>query len=116
MFVVVLVDAEDAVFRDELLQSPQNGAKEAAMRLKGAVKESLATNLVHNYVGQGITILVQVFGNIKNIGKKLYESDMIGSRNDFAAFTENFTDSCPEFSFINVGSGKEKAGMKMSSK
>lgn len=111
---MVLVDAEDAVFRDELLQSPQNGAKEAAMRLKGAVKESLAT--VPNFVGQGITILVQVFGNIKNIGKKLYESDMIGSRNDFAAFTENFTDSCPEFSFINVGSGKEKAGMKMSSK
>jgi hypothetical protein len=117
-FVVVLVDGEDAVFRDELLQDPQIGAREAALRLKRAVKDSVATSLVPDSIEQGITIFLQVFGNIETIGKKLYESDIIGSRNDFAGFTENFTDSCPDFSFsfIDVGSGKKTTKMKMSSK
>lgn len=106
---MVLVDGDGAIFLDEVLEKPEDGAKEAAERLKQAVRVSLDNDQGDNE----ITALVNVYANIKSLAKTLYMSDIIVSMNDLTQFAENFTDSNPEFNFINVGSDrKNKMGSK----
>lgn len=112
-FVVVLVDGDGAIFLDELLESPKEGANEASRRIIQAVKESLQDDLLEQ---EDITILVRIFANLNDLGKTLHLTNVISHRSDLVTFAEHFTTSRGEFDFINVGPGKENADSKMRSK
>lgn len=111
-FVVVLIDGDGAIFLDELLQKPEDGAKEAAQRLKQAVRASLDATVVNK---DNVRILAHIFVNVKKLARTLRNSNIIASRKDLTIFAEHFTDSYPELNFINVGPGKKSAEFKMGS-
>lgn len=112
-FVVVLVDGDGAVFLDEYLKKPREGAIKASHELTLAVKENLRNTPLDR---DDLTILVRIFANVTYLGKTLHLTNVIASRTDFIAFTEQFTTSSGEFDFINVGPGKENADYKMRSR
>ncbi|KAJ5577899.1 uncharacterized protein N7459_006863 [Penicillium hispanicum] len=109
-FVMVLVDGDGAVFLDEYLKKPREGAIKASHELTLAVKENLKNTPLDR---DDLTILVRIFANVTYLGKTLHLTNVIASRTDFIAFTEQFTTSSGEFDFINVGPGKENADYKM---
>lgn len=111
-FVVVLVDGDGAIFLDELLENPKEGANKASRRIIHAVKESLREDSVQK---EDITIIVRIFANLNDLGKTLHLTNVISHRNDLVTFAEHFTTSRGEFDFINVGHGKENADSKMRS-
>lgn len=101
-YAVVLIDGNDAIFLDELLEDPKKGAREAAERIKQAVKVSLA-----------IPILVNVYANVQNLAKTLSNAGVLKyDCDELHKFAQYFNDSNPEFNFINVGSDRKH---KMSS-
>ncbi|KAJ5902301.1 hypothetical protein N7495_002829 [Penicillium taxi] len=106
-FVVVLVDGDGAVFRDELLKRPEQGAVEAAGKLRQSVLASLETPLAKN------NIIVKVFANLNGLAKALQDRGIITSKNDLFRFAQSFTNSETGFEFIDVGYGKECADHKM---
>ncbi|KAJ5180503.1 hypothetical protein N7492_003713 [Penicillium capsulatum] len=109
-FVVVLVDGDGAIFQDDLLARPKEGANEASRRIVQAVKESLRDDPLEQ---EDITILVRIFANLNDLGKTLHLSNIIPQRTDLITFAEHLTTSRGEFDFINVGPGKENADSKM---
>lgn len=110
--MVVLVDGDGAIFRDELLQKPKEGAYEASRRIIQEVQESLRDSALD---ARDITIVVRIFANLHDLAKTLHLTNTIASRGDFSVFAESFTTSRGEFDFVNVGPGKENADSKMRS-
>ncbi|KAJ5096920.1 hypothetical protein N7456_007641 [Penicillium angulare] len=99
-FVVVLVDGDGALFLDELLEKPREGANEAARRLSHNVKISLRDSGVDT---DKVTVIVRIFANLNDLAKTLCLTNVITARSDLNTFAEQFTVSRGEFDFINVG-------------
>lgn len=57
--------------------------------------------------------MTQVFLNLDGLQKKLHACGLITNSNDLAAFGRAFGINQPLFSFIDVGSGKERADYKI---
>ncbi|KAJ5115501.1 hypothetical protein NUU61_001260 [Penicillium alfredii] len=109
-FVAVVVDGDGAKFLDSLLRHPREGAKQAALNLKQAVKEYLKGTVLES---DEVPIVVRIFANIDDLGRSLYLSGVVNSRDDMRTFSEHFTNNSAEFDFVNVGRGKENADFKV---
>ncbi|KAJ5553143.1 hypothetical protein N7494_002521 [Penicillium frequentans] len=109
-FVVVLVDGDGALFRDDLLRRPREGAVEASRRLVQAVKDNIPNGSMDK---NNLTIVVRIFANARDLSRVMAQEGAIGSRDDFTLFMQQFNNSCGDFDFINVGPGKENADSKM---
>ncbi|THC99698.1 hypothetical protein EYZ11_000859 [Aspergillus tanneri] len=109
-YVTVLVDGDGAIFRDELLQDPQKGAPEAAVRLRQAVRAYLKDTPLGT---EHIPIIVRIFVNLNGLARSLYAAGVVDTESHMRTFAELFTNSRAEFDFVNVGHGKENADSKM---
>ncbi|KAJ6109546.1 hypothetical protein N7486_001781 [Penicillium sp. IBT 16267x] len=108
-FVVVLVDGNGALFREELLRQPGgNGAHEASRKIIHAVRE----NIYGSASRADITIVVRIFGDLDELSRIMYES-RITYRYGMSTFAEQFNVTRGEFDFVDVGAGKENAARKM---
>ncbi|KAJ6145571.1 hypothetical protein N7470_009466 [Penicillium chermesinum] len=110
-FVVVLVDGDGAIFHDDFLSKPREGATDASRKLTQAVRDSLKDERLID--SENITILVRIFANMNDLARTLHLSRVISGRSDLSTFAEQFTTSRGEYDFINVGPGKENADSKM---
>ncbi|KAJ5663970.1 hypothetical protein N7507_004701 [Penicillium longicatenatum] len=109
-FVVVLVDGDGALFRDEFLRRPRQGAIEASQRLVQAVKNEIRDGSIDK---ANLTVVVRIFANMRGLSKVMAHERVIGSQGDLAVFAKEFNTTCDGFDFINVGYGKENADSKM---
>lgn len=104
-FVVVLIDGDGAKFRDEFLRDSEHGAAKAAWKLKEEVKRT--------GFGHDVPILTRVYANINDLGRSLRMSGVIDNDDNLRVFAEQFTNTHPDFDFINVGKGKENTDSKI---
>ncbi|EAW10812.1 uncharacterized protein ACLA_052850 [Aspergillus clavatus NRRL 1] len=109
-YVAVLVDGDGAIFDDELLQNPRQGAPEAALRLTHAVRNYLKNT---PFGSEDVPIVVRIFANLNGLAKSLVQYNVIDFEDKMRMFAELFTNSRAEFDFVNVGHGKENADSKM---
>ncbi|PLB48937.1 hypothetical protein P170DRAFT_407754 [Aspergillus steynii IBT 23096] len=109
-YVAVLVDGDGAIFNDEFLRDPQNGAPEAALQLRQAVRSYLRDSPLGT---EQIPIIVRVYVNLNGLAKSLCSAKVIELENHMRLFADLFTNSRAEFDFVNVGHGKENADSKM---
>jgi hypothetical protein len=110
--VTVLVDGDGAIFRDEFLRDPTQGAREAALSLQREVMNYLNDTSLNS---DNVTVLVRIFVNLHGLATKMRSLDIIQSENDMRMFAVSFNNSRAEFDLINVGNGKENADSKMRS-
>lgn len=108
-YVIVLVDGDGAIFRDNLIGDGKTGGSNAAYRLKKQVDEHLReTPLEHD-----IEILARVYANIGGLGKTLCRSGLVSDTEEVPIFAGSFTKTMPGFDFIDVDYGKENADFKI---
>lgn len=108
-YAVVLVDGDNAKFRDDLLQSSYGGI-EAAVRLESAIKSNLAYTTLRE---QNLPILVRVFANVKEPPTSFRSADVTPSETGIQRFAEQFTNSKPEYDFVDVSHEKNGTGTKI---
>lgn len=108
----MLVDGDGAKFLDNLLQRPEVGAAEASTRITKAVRDFLRRSPCYQ---EDVPILVRIYANLKDLARTLRNNKVIALEEDLHRFAEHFTNSRPEYEFINVGPGKENADSKMNS-
>ncbi|VUC28008.1 unnamed protein product [Clonostachys rosea] len=108
-YVAVLVDGDGAVFNESLLQNPVHGATEASQKIKQCIQDDLRSSGENDQ----LPIFARVFANLHHLAGAIKRSGLIDDEEKLIRFSENFTNSCAEFDFINVGRGKENADCKM---
>ena len=57
--------------------------------------------------------MVQIYANFEGLGRKLSSVGIIKTPQDLHAFARSFSLNQPLFSFVDVGSGKERADHKI---
>lgn len=103
-----MINWEEATFDDELFKKPEHGGRVAAERVRQAIKVFLASCNVPGHHERSFKILAKFYANFDEFSKSLHEVGIIKSRGDLATFAKAFTDSYPEFDFVNTGLDKKK--------
>jgi hypothetical protein len=92
------------------LSAAADGGSDAAHKLSADIKEYI--NQKYQSANHW-SIMVQIYANVEGLSKKLCSVGLITSPSDFRSFTVSFSMNQPLFSFIDVGSGKERADYKI---
>lgn len=105
-FAVVLIDANGAIFLDELFKNPEVGAGDAAVRLRNAVHACLVKYDVPGVNAHPFKIVARVYADTEDLAERLYNSGIIRWRDDINVFAKAFTDSFATFDFVHTGSDR----------
>ncbi|MCJ1281521.1 hypothetical protein MMC26_000841 [Xylographa opegraphella] len=111
-FILVLIDGDGMIFDDPLIQRGENGGREAAGILWGAVRDyvqQIMPDLTSDY-----KIVTRVYANLKGLGDVCTRAGILDSPTIMEDFTRGFTGSKQLFDFTDVGSGKDRADDKVS--
>ncbi|EME89346.1 uncharacterized protein MYCFIDRAFT_98041, partial [Pseudocercospora fijiensis CIRAD86] len=111
-FVLCLIDGDGALFEDHLYAMGRDGGSEAAYRLHTEIQAHLKSIYPDANVDDW-SIMVQVVLNQQGLANKLQNCGIIMNPNELAAFSRAFGLAQPLFSFVDVGSGKERADHKI---
>ncbi|KXT08868.1 hypothetical protein AC579_6757 [Pseudocercospora musae] len=111
-FVLCLIDGDGALFEDDLYNMGRDGGSEAAYRLHADIQSHLKSIYPDANVDDW-SIIVQVILNQQGLASKLQNCGIIMNPNELAAFARAFGLAQPLFSFVDVGSGKERADHKI---
>ncbi|KAI5819830.1 hypothetical protein BZA77DRAFT_303700 [Pyronema omphalodes] len=104
-YVLVLIDGDGMIFRNDLIVDGKAGGMEAADRLYKSVLEL-----------KRLKPIIRVFASIDRLASTFTEGGLTKNPNVFRQFTIGFSDPCHEHvDFINVGGGKEMADEKLKS-
>lgn len=109
-FVLALIDGDGVIFQDILLSASRDGGSDAAHRLHQEIRAHILGQ--YETVGQW-SIMVQIYANFEGLGRKLSSVGIIKTPQDLHAFARSFSLNQPLFSFVDVGSGKERADHKI---
>ncbi|KAI4759512.1 hypothetical protein E4T52_08346 [Aureobasidium sp. EXF-3400] len=111
-FVLVLIDGDGAIFHDYLYKAGTDGGADAAQELHNKVRDHVAECYPDRNTS-GYDIMVQIFYNMEGLSHKLRSSGIFKNPNEMAPFARAFSLNKSLFSFIDVGSGKERADHKV---
>jgi hypothetical protein len=111
--VVVLLDGDGMIFRDELLQQGERGGKEAAGHLWSEINSFLQRCLPNLSVPK---ISARIYANVRGLGDVMQKSGIIDRAGLFEDFARGFSGSKLLFDFVDVGMGKDKADDKITGK
>ncbi|KAL2352892.1 C-x8-C-x5-C-x3-H type zinc finger protein [Cryomyces antarcticus] len=109
-FVLALIDGDGAVFQDYLLRAAAEGGADAAHNLLTDIKQHIRDQLEFQSMP---SIMVQIYANVDGLSRKLASVGIIKTPADLYLFARAFSLNQPLFSFIDVGSGKERADHKI---
>ena len=90
----------------------KDGGSNAAHMLHTEIKSQLKTTYPHASVDDW-NVVVQVVLNLQGLAMKLQACGIVSNPNEVVAFGRAFSLAQPLFSFIDVGSGKERADHKI---
>ncbi|KAF1357435.1 hypothetical protein EJ07DRAFT_128527 [Lizonia empirigonia] len=110
-FVMVLIDGDGVIFREEFVCNGEAGGRRAASQLDTAVQnwiENEATDVPLN-----ARIICRIYANVRGLGEVLVRTGAINHIGVFQEFVQGFTRAKTMFDFIDVGSGKDRADEKI---
>lgn len=106
---MVLVDGDGAKFQDSLVRDAETGGSLAAIKLKKQVEEKLRGTPMED----SVEVFARIYANFRGLGKTLRQSGLVRFPDDFDKFARGFTNTRPEFDFVDVDYGKENADSKI---
>ncbi|KAI0972976.1 hypothetical protein F4678DRAFT_427515 [Xylaria arbuscula] len=108
-FVLVVVDGDGYIFRDEFLHQGADGGSKAAQHLNNVLKKSL--------LGKGLEhcdVMVRIYANLANLSKVLSKNGLAtADKRSLAPFVANFNRSFGLMDFVDAGELKENADFKI---
>ncbi|KAJ5347664.1 hypothetical protein MYU51_003573 [Penicillium brevicompactum] len=109
-FVVLLLDGEGIMFKDEFLQLGEQGGRNAAKQLWKSLQGYVVTNL------PTITepkIMTKIYLNVKGLMETYNRGGMTLEISTISEFIRGFNESASFFEIVDVGTGKSKAHDKI---
>ncbi|KAJ5457990.1 Zinc fingerCCCH-type [Penicillium sp. IBT 31633x] len=109
-FVVLLLDGEGIIFKDEFLQQGEQGGRNAAKQLWKSLQGYVTTNL------STITepkIMTKIYLNVKGLIEMYIRGGMNLEFSTLSEFIRGFNESASFFEIVDVGTGKSKAHDKI---
>ncbi|ROV94088.1 hypothetical protein VMCG_08248 [Cytospora schulzeri] len=108
-FVLVLVDADGYVFRDDLISAGPDGGTQAAQLLNESIKTSLRRKGLEH-----CELVIRVYANVAGLSKALSKVGLIGAdKRSLAPFIANFNRTYSLTDFVDAGETKENADFKL---
>lgn len=108
-FVLVLIDGDGYVFKDDLLSAGAHGGVEASQRLNDRIQDSLRRLGLDD-----CRIMVKIYCNLAGLSKTLARAKVVGfEARSLAPFTASFTRSQDLYDFVDAGDKKEGADYKI---
>ncbi|KAI1359811.1 hypothetical protein F5Y08DRAFT_64777 [Xylaria arbuscula] len=108
-FVLVVVDGDGYIFRDEFLHLGAEGGSKAAQHLNNVVKKSLQ--------GKGLEhcdVMIRIYANLSNLSRTLSRHGLATpDKRSLAPFVANFNRSYGLTDFVDAGELKENADFKI---
>ncbi|KAI1272607.1 hypothetical protein F5Y07DRAFT_288549 [Xylaria sp. FL0933] len=108
-FVLVIVDGDGYIFKDEFLHQSAEGGSKAAQHLNNVIKKSLQ--------GKGLEhcdVMVRIYANLVNLSKTLSKYGLAtADKRSLAPFVANFNRSYGLMDFVDAGELKENADFKI---
>lgn len=105
-FVVVLLDGEGILFKDEYLQQGEEGGRSAAKQLEAGLRAYLTTNLPSINEPK---LLTKVYMNVKSLGETCARSGIISEPGAIHEFVRGFNETMSFSEIVDVGSGRNIA-------
>ncbi|KAI2624668.1 hypothetical protein GGS26DRAFT_564601 [Hypomontagnella submonticulosa] len=107
-YLLVLIDGDGLLFKENLVKQGAQGGIKAANELHKAVVEK------YSYLAQtNIQVLAKIIANVPALSKTLKRTNCIDSETILYEFIAGFNQAQTSFDFVDVGSVKERADAKM---
>ncbi|KAI1328047.1 C-x8-C-x5-C-x3-H type zinc finger protein-like protein [Xylariaceae sp. FL0255] len=103
-YVLVLVDGDNLIFREEFLRQGVEGGRRAANELRKAVAEHCAPET---------EIVAKIIANLTNLNRLLGRNGCVETEANLPEFVTGFNQSKASFDFLDIGFGKERAESKL---
>ncbi|KAL1996492.1 hypothetical protein VTN49DRAFT_8092 [Thermomyces lanuginosus] len=110
-FVLVLLDGDGLIFKDEFLRNGEQGGKDAANQLWKVVSQYISSNLPSVSSPE---IITRIYANVKGLANACFNSGIIDDPSVMDDFVRGFNESRLLFDFVDVGTGKDRADDKIS--
>lgn len=105
-FVVVLLDGEGMIFKDEFLQLGEEGGRNAATQLYTSLHAYLASNLPSITTPK---LLTKVYLNVKGLGDMCVRTGLVSDPSAIYDFIRGFNETMSFSEIVDVGCEKNKA-------
>ncbi|EYE96598.1 CCCH zinc finger protein [Aspergillus ruber CBS 135680] len=102
-FVVVLLDGDGMIFKDEFLQQGGQGGRNAASQLSSALRAYVEDNF------PGISapkIMTKIYANMKGLSEICTRGHIINEQSALDDFVRGFNGSMPLLDLVDTGKGK----------
>ncbi|OQO14696.1 hypothetical protein B0A48_00077 [Cryoendolithus antarcticus] len=110
-FVLVLIDGDGMIFRESFLRDGEKGGRQAALILKDEVKKWFDRNIPDP--PKDYKIVTRIYANVKGLADACVRAGLIDQASTFQDFTQGFTSGGGLFDWVDVGSGKDRADVKI---
>ncbi|GAB7353105.1 hypothetical protein MBLNU459_g3647t1 [Dothideomycetes sp. NU459] len=111
-FILALIDGDGAIFHDHLYKAGSEGGADAAHELHQEIRAHVAQQYPDRNTSNW-AIVLHIYYNMEGLSHKLRALGILKNPNEMAPFARAFGLNQPLFSFIDVGSGKERADHKV---
>lgn len=111
-FVVALIDADadGYVFHDNFITKGEKGGEDAADTLLATLQKYMQEV---TGASNGMDILVKAFANVSGLGSALERDGRLQNASQLREFATGFSNRRAFFDFVDVGTGKERADLKI---
>ncbi|KAF2851548.1 hypothetical protein T440DRAFT_448823 [Plenodomus tracheiphilus IPT5] len=110
-FIMILIDGDGMIFRDEFLRDGEAGGRRAAFQLYAAVQAYIENET--NDIPLSARIVCRVYANVRGLGDVLVRTGTVQKFGQFEEFVRGFTRGKTFFDFVDVGPGKDRADEKI---
>lgn len=105
-FVVILLDGEGIIFKDEFLQLGEEGGRKAANQFHTAMHAYLTKSLPSIHTPK---LMTKIYMNVKGFGELCARSGLVTDAAAIHDFIRGFNETMSFSEIIDVGSGKNKS-------
>lgn len=99
------------IFNETYLRNGEKGGRQAAQDLKDEVTKWVPDNVVEP--PKEFKVVVRVYLNLKGLADVCVRAGIVQTTTVFEDFTRGFTRGNTLFDFVDVGSGKDRADVKL---
>ncbi|KAK1143573.1 hypothetical protein N8T08_006183 [Aspergillus melleus] len=111
-FVLVLVDGDGCLFKENLVKAGSDGGITAARLLSDSIREQLQDRLGSQ--ADQCRIMVRIYSNVLGLSKSLARIGLLGNEaRSLSPFAASFTRSQDLFDYVDAGDKKEGADHKI---
>ncbi|KAK5119010.1 hypothetical protein LTR62_000221 [Meristemomyces frigidus] len=110
-YVLVLVDGDGVIFNSKYLREAENGGKQAATALYNAVHEWSVANVLD--CPPDTRVIVRIYLNLKGLADACVKGGVLPVPNLLEDFGRGFSRGNILFDFVDVGTGKDQAYIKV---